>query len=92
MSDISVTFTFLQTSQINVLWHKDAGYFCTECESCKEDTNHTKWMTFIDEPQVLMLYIKRFGNNGEKDLKEIEVPEWVLSLIGLSNLALYEHM
>ena len=43
------------------------------CNECKEDTIHHVWSTIVEEPQLLIIQLKRFNNSGKKLKRKMKV-------------------
>ena len=59
---------------IIIIWNGSFRY----CNECKEDTIHHVWSTIVEEPQLLIIQLKRFSNNGKKLKRKMTVTqqEW----------------
>ncbi|XP_020606748.1 ubiquitin carboxyl-terminal hydrolase 17-like protein B [Orbicella faveolata] len=45
------------------------------CNECKEDTMHHVWSTIVEEPELLLIQLKRFNNNGKKLRRKMKVTQ-----------------
>ena len=50
------------------------GHFRLCCE-CGESALHQVWSTVVEEPEVLIVHLKRFDNKGKKIKQKIKVEE-----------------
>lgn len=39
------------------------------CDYCRENSLHQIWSTFVDQPRVLIIHMRRFDNEGNKNSK-----------------------
>jgi len=45
------------------------------CNKCKEDAKHHVWSTIVEEPQLLIIQLKRFDNSGKKLKRKMKMTQ-----------------
>ncbi|CAH3174753.1 unnamed protein product, partial [Porites lobata] len=48
---------------------KEESYAYIYCDYCRENSLHQIWSTFVDQPRVLIIHMRRFDNEGNKNSK-----------------------
>ena len=66
---MTMTMTMTMIIIIIIIWTGCFRY----CNECKEDTIHHVWSTIVEEPQLLIIQLKRFNNSGKKLKRKMKV-------------------